>query len=210
VTDTHDPWGPYRATIEDHLDTCGDYLDRLRRSLAGEIAPDRHYFADKAHHLHTAARRMVRSSPGHRRLARRMHRENRAHVHRRHPPCRRLRAARRSSPPSRRPRWTAPRQADHRRAARPRRHRRTHQPELRLDRTRSRPRPDRSRGTTTNSADALANLATSLDTIRHRTTRLAADIRLAETRALGPAAGTGPELPTRHPSVSDGSPSVDL
>jgi hypothetical protein len=60
VTDTHDPWGPYRATIEDHLDTCGDYLDRLRRSLSGEIAPDRHNFADKAHELHTAARRLVR------------------------------------------------------------------------------------------------------------------------------------------------------
>jgi hypothetical protein len=60
VTDTPDPWGPYRATIEDQFDTCADYLGRLRRSLAGEIAPDRHYFADKAHQLHTAARRMVR------------------------------------------------------------------------------------------------------------------------------------------------------
>jgi hypothetical protein len=40
--------GPYRATIEDHPDTCADYLGRLRRSLTGEIAPDRHYFADKA------------------------------------------------------------------------------------------------------------------------------------------------------------------
>jgi hypothetical protein len=60
VTDTPDPWGPYRATIEDHLDTCVDYLSRLRRSLAGEIAPDRHYFADKADQLHIAARRMVR------------------------------------------------------------------------------------------------------------------------------------------------------
>jgi hypothetical protein len=60
MTDTPDPWAPYRAAIEDHLDTCADYLGRLRRSLAGEIAPDRHYFADKAHQLHTAARRMVR------------------------------------------------------------------------------------------------------------------------------------------------------
>jgi hypothetical protein len=60
MTDTPDPWGPYRATIEDRLDTCADYLDRLRRSLAGEIAPDRHYFADKAHEVHTAARRMLR------------------------------------------------------------------------------------------------------------------------------------------------------
>jgi hypothetical protein len=60
MTDRPDPWGLYRATIEDHLDTCADYLGRLRRSLAGEIAPDRHYFADKAHQLHSAARRMVR------------------------------------------------------------------------------------------------------------------------------------------------------
>jgi hypothetical protein len=60
MSDTQGPWGPYRATIEDHLDCCADYLGRLRRSLAGEIAPDRHYFADKAHQLHNAALRMVR------------------------------------------------------------------------------------------------------------------------------------------------------
>ena len=36
------------------------YLGRLRRSLSGEVAPDRHFFADKAHQLHAAARRMVR------------------------------------------------------------------------------------------------------------------------------------------------------
>jgi hypothetical protein len=48
MTKPNGPWGPYRATIEDHLDICADYLSRLRRSLAGEIAPDRHYFADKA------------------------------------------------------------------------------------------------------------------------------------------------------------------
>jgi hypothetical protein len=60
MTNTADPWGPYRATIEDHLGTCADYLSRLRRSPAGEIASDRHYFADKAHLLHIAARRMVR------------------------------------------------------------------------------------------------------------------------------------------------------
>jgi hypothetical protein len=47
VTDTADPWGPYRATIEDHVDTCIDYLSRLRRSLAGEIAPNRDYFAER-------------------------------------------------------------------------------------------------------------------------------------------------------------------
>ena len=55
-----DPWHPYRSTVEDHLGTCTDDLGALRRSLAGEIAPDRHYFADKAHHLHAAAGRMVR------------------------------------------------------------------------------------------------------------------------------------------------------
>jgi uncharacterized protein YukE len=60
MSDTPGPWGPYRAAIEDQLDCCADYLGRLRRSLAGEIAPDRHYFADKAHELHAAARRMVR------------------------------------------------------------------------------------------------------------------------------------------------------
>ena len=60
MTDTPDPWGPYRATIEDHLDTCADYLSRLCCSLAGEIAPDRQYFADKAYQLHIAAHRMVR------------------------------------------------------------------------------------------------------------------------------------------------------
>jgi hypothetical protein len=60
MTDTPDPWGPYRATIGEHIDTCADYLGRLRRSLAGEIASDRHYFSDKAHQLHTAACRMDR------------------------------------------------------------------------------------------------------------------------------------------------------
>jgi len=34
-----DTWGPYRAAIEDHLASCADYLDRLQRSLAGEIVP---------------------------------------------------------------------------------------------------------------------------------------------------------------------------
>jgi hypothetical protein len=54
------PGGPYRAAIEDHLDSSADYLGRPRRALAGGIAPDRHYFADKAHQLHNAARRMLR------------------------------------------------------------------------------------------------------------------------------------------------------
>jgi hypothetical protein len=55
-----DPWHRYRSTVEDHLGTCTDYLGRMRRSLAGEVDPDRHYFADKAHQLHAATRRMVR------------------------------------------------------------------------------------------------------------------------------------------------------
>ncbi len=55
-----DSWGPYRATVEDHLATCADYLSRLERSVAGEIAPDRRYFNDKARHLLQAARNLVR------------------------------------------------------------------------------------------------------------------------------------------------------
>jgi hypothetical protein len=55
-----DTWGPYRAAIEDHLASCADYLDRLQRSLAGEIAPDRHYFRSKAHQLELVTRSLVR------------------------------------------------------------------------------------------------------------------------------------------------------
>jgi hypothetical protein len=55
-----DAWGAYRPAIEDHLAACADYLGRLERSLAGEIAPDRHYFSDKAHQLHQSARRLER------------------------------------------------------------------------------------------------------------------------------------------------------
>lgn len=55
-----DSWGPYRATIEDHLATCADYLSRLDRSVAGEIAPDRYYFNEKARQLLQAARRLLR------------------------------------------------------------------------------------------------------------------------------------------------------
>jgi hypothetical protein len=61
--DTHRPvdaWGPYRPAIEDHLASCADYLGRLQRSLAGEIAPDRHYFRSKAHQLEQVARSLVR------------------------------------------------------------------------------------------------------------------------------------------------------
>jgi hypothetical protein len=55
-----DAWGAYRPAIEDHLAACADYLGRLERSLTGEIAPDRHYFSDKAHQLHQSARRLER------------------------------------------------------------------------------------------------------------------------------------------------------
>jgi hypothetical protein len=55
-----DTWGPYRAAIEDHLASCADYLNRLQRSLAGEIAPDRHYVRSKAHQLELVARSLVR------------------------------------------------------------------------------------------------------------------------------------------------------
>jgi hypothetical protein len=52
VTDTPDPWGRYRATIDNHLEPCADYLGRLRSSLAGEIGPPgRHYLADKVRGL---------------------------------------------------------------------------------------------------------------------------------------------------------------
>ncbi len=59
-TDGDDSWGVYRPGIESHLATCADYLDRPQRSVAGEIAPDRHYFHDKAHQLHEAVRVLVR------------------------------------------------------------------------------------------------------------------------------------------------------
>jgi hypothetical protein len=55
-----DSWGPYRATMEDHLANCADYLSRLERSVAGTIAPDRYYFNDKARQLLLAARDLVR------------------------------------------------------------------------------------------------------------------------------------------------------
>ena len=52
-------WGPYRSTIGDALAACEDYLGRLGRSLAGEIAPDRFYFGDKAEGLRDAAQALV-------------------------------------------------------------------------------------------------------------------------------------------------------
>lgn len=59
MTGVGDCWGPYRSAVEGRLDTCDDYLGRLRRSLAGEIAPDRFYFGDKAHALRDAAQTLV-------------------------------------------------------------------------------------------------------------------------------------------------------
>jgi hypothetical protein len=56
-----DPWGPYRDLIEGRLASCADYLRRLTSSLAGEIAPDRLYFASKAWELREAANRLVES-----------------------------------------------------------------------------------------------------------------------------------------------------
>ena len=58
--DRDDPWGVYRPGIESYLTVCADYLARLERSVAGEIAPDRPYFHDKAQNLHDAVRLMVR------------------------------------------------------------------------------------------------------------------------------------------------------
>ena len=58
--DRDDSWGVYRPGIESHLAACADYLGRLERSVAGEIAPDRRYYHDKAHELHEAVRVLVR------------------------------------------------------------------------------------------------------------------------------------------------------
>jgi hypothetical protein len=54
-----DPWEPYRDHIEGRLASCADYLSRLSRSLAGEIASDRHYFGEKARALRDAAGALV-------------------------------------------------------------------------------------------------------------------------------------------------------
>ena len=54
-TNTTGPWGPWHGHIGEGLAHCADYLGRLQRSLAGEIAPDRHYFGAKAAALRDAA-----------------------------------------------------------------------------------------------------------------------------------------------------------
>jgi hypothetical protein len=55
ATTTTGPWGPYHDHIGEGLAHCADYLGRLQRSLAGEIAPDRHYFLTKAAALRDAS-----------------------------------------------------------------------------------------------------------------------------------------------------------
>lgn len=59
TTIERDDWGPLRPPVEDQLLACEDYLGRLRRSFDGEIAPDRHYFEEKAHLLRDAAQALV-------------------------------------------------------------------------------------------------------------------------------------------------------
>jgi uncharacterized protein YukE len=209
VTDIPDPWGPYRATIEDHLDTCADYLSRLRRSLAGEIAPDRHYFADKAHQLHTAARRMVLIVQD---------------IDRWLGEC----AATIEHADARGARFTAE-------CTLPAGHQGTHDSDVPLagrhvtgelrdladavDRISegfgwTAPDVDRhlagARGTTTNGHDALANLAASLDAVARRTGRLAADVRRADARAPVRAQGAGSGVPGGHHTPGQGSASVEL
>jgi uncharacterized protein YukE len=210
MSDTADPWGPYRATIEDHLDACADYLGRLRRSLAGEIAPDRHYFADKAHQLHTAARRMDRIVQD---IDRWLGECGTTVDHD---------------------------DADGTRfigeCALPAGHDGTHDDDgagrvvagritdqlrdladtvegISQDLGRSAPAVDRdltaAPGPIANSHDALANLANSLDTIRHRSTRLTSEVR----RVAVHLADTHPRIgstPTDRHSIADRSHSVEL
>lgn len=52
-------WGPWHGHVAEGLDSCADYLDRCRRSVEGDIAPDRHYFAEKARALRDASVSLV-------------------------------------------------------------------------------------------------------------------------------------------------------
>ena len=54
------PWGPHREAVVDGVVSCADYLGRLERSLVGEAATDRHYFAMRAGDLYQSARDLVR------------------------------------------------------------------------------------------------------------------------------------------------------
>lgn len=210
MNDTPDPWGPYRATIEDHLDTCADYLGRLRRSPAGEIAPDRHYFADKAHQLHTTARRMVRivqdidgwlgecaatvehaDTDGTRSTAectlpaghQSAHDDGDVPLAGRQVTGELLDLADAVKRISQHFGWTAP-DVDRDFAGAP--------------------------GAIAISHDALVNLAASLDTIRHRTTQLAAHIRGADARPADAGPGTGTGMSGGHRTPAQSSPSVEL
>ena len=60
ATTTTGPWGPYQDHIGEGLAHCADYLGRLQRSLAGQIAPDRHYFTTKAVALRDASVGLLR------------------------------------------------------------------------------------------------------------------------------------------------------
>jgi hypothetical protein len=210
VTDPRDPWHPYRGTIEDHLDTCADYLSRLRRSLAGEIAPDRHYFADKAHQLHVATRRMVRIVQD---IDRWLGECAAATEHvdpdgttfvvdcalpaghqgdhddgNRLLPGRRVTGELRDLADaveqiSQHFGWTAPA----------------------VDRDLT-----RAPGSIANSDDMLANLATNLDTVARRAGRLAADARNTAVRATDPDAAVDPGAPGGRRDTVLGSPSLEL
>lgn len=57
---TTGPWGPFHDHIGEGLAHCADYLGRLQRSLAGQIAPDRHYFGAKARALRDASAGLLR------------------------------------------------------------------------------------------------------------------------------------------------------
>jgi len=57
---TNGPWGPWHDHIGEGLAHCADYLGRLQRCLAGEIAPDRHYFTTKARALRDASTGLLR------------------------------------------------------------------------------------------------------------------------------------------------------
>ena len=59
TTSNRSDWGLYQGPLEDRLLACEDYVGRLRRCLDGEIAPDRHYFDEKAHLLRDAAQSLV-------------------------------------------------------------------------------------------------------------------------------------------------------
>ena len=56
---SHDDRGPLWPPVEDRLLACEYFVGRLRRLYDGEIAPDRHYFEEKARYLRDAAQALV-------------------------------------------------------------------------------------------------------------------------------------------------------